>query len=177
MPLVGHQTLEDLDHANLFIVPLDEERKWYRYHHLFADLLRQRLHRSHSEQIMELNQRASEWYENHDFIAEAVEYALMAQNFEHAANLIETVAGDVWEREEHTKLMRWLNSLPEALVHSRPQLCIFHTWRLIATGHLNAAELVLEAAEVALSKISSVQDSNELITSETIIKGRIAKMS
>jgi LuxR family maltose regulon positive regulatory protein len=82
-------TLEMLEHANLFIVPLDEERRWYRYHHLFADLLRQRLRQTQPEQVSTLHQRASEWYEQNRFIDEAIEHALRAEEFERAAHLIE----------------------------------------------------------------------------------------
>jgi LuxR family maltose regulon positive regulatory protein len=78
-----------LDRANLFIVPLDEKRRWYRYHHLFADLLRQRLRQTQSEQVPMLHRRASEWYEQNGFADEAIEHALQARGFDRAANLLE----------------------------------------------------------------------------------------
>ena len=78
-----------LERANLFIVPLDEERRWYRYHHLFADLLRQRLRQTQPEQVPTLHHRASEWYEQNGFADEAIEHALRAEDFERAAYLIE----------------------------------------------------------------------------------------
>ena len=82
-------TLEMLERANLFIVPLDEERRWYRYHHLFADLLRQRLRQTQPESVPTLHTRASEWYEQNGLIDEAIEHALRAEDFERAAHLIE----------------------------------------------------------------------------------------
>ncbi|MCJ7700658.1 MAG: NACHT domain-containing protein, partial [Anaerolineales bacterium] len=104
--------LESLDTANLFIVPLDNERHWYRYHYLFADLLRQRLRQTQPEQMPILHRRASEWYEQKGFIDEAIEHALQAEEFERAANMIEERVDALWQRGEHIKLRLWLDGLP-----------------------------------------------------------------
>ena len=85
----GEATLEMLEHANLFIIPLDEERRWYRYHHLFVDLLRQRLRQTQQEQIPTLHRRASEWYEQTGLPADAIRHALTAEDFSRAASLVE----------------------------------------------------------------------------------------
>jgi len=146
----GQQTLEYLEHANLFIVSLDEERRWYRYHHLFADLLRRRLRQIQPDWIPTLHHRASEWYEQNGFADEAIEHALRAEDFERAAYLIERVAEAVWVRGEHTKLRRWLDGLPLELVFSKPQICIFRAWDLFASGQHSAAERSLQAAEQSL---------------------------
>lgn len=146
----GHSTLETLERANLFIVPLDVERRWYRYHHLFADLLRQRLHQLYPDWVPALHQDASIWFEQNGYMDEAIEHALYAEDFERAAYLIECIAEQVWTRYEHTKLQRWLDELPEELMFSKPQLCVFHTWSLFATGQQDAAERSLQAAEEAL---------------------------
>jgi LuxR family maltose regulon positive regulatory protein len=146
----GFRTLEYLDHANLFIIPLDEERRWYRYHHLFADLLRQRLRQIQPEKMSTLQIRASEWYEQNGFVDEAIDHALHAEDFERAAHLIEEQADVIWEGGEHTKLRRWLVGLPVELVFSKPQLCIFHAWNLFSSGQQDAAERSLQAAEQAL---------------------------
>ena len=124
----GQQILETLERANLFIVPLDNERHWYRYHHLFADLLRQHLRQIQLDQIQELHYRASEWYKQNGFTEEAIEHSLRAKDFNRAANLIEELADDVWQRGEHTKLRRWLDGLPIESVFSNPYLCILHAW-------------------------------------------------
>jgi LuxR family maltose regulon positive regulatory protein len=146
----GQATLEMLDHANLFMVPLDEERRWYRYHHLFADLLRQRLNQTQPEQLPILHRRASEWYEQNGFADEAIEHALRAEDFERAAYLIEEQADAVWGRGEHTKLRRWLAGLPVELIFSKPHLCVLHAWELFTSGQQDAAEGSLQAAEKAL---------------------------
>ncbi|MFC1976235.1 LuxR C-terminal-related transcriptional regulator [Chloroflexota bacterium] len=146
----GQATLEILEHANLFIIPLDDERRWYRYHHLFADLLRQRLRQTQPMQVSTLHHRASEWNEQNGFADQAIEHALHAEDFEQAAHLIEEQADAIWERGEHTKLRRWLEGLPAKLVFSKPQLCIFHAWYLFASGQQDAVERSLQAAEQAL---------------------------
>ena len=88
--------LEALERANLFIVPLDEERRWYRYHHLFADLLRQRLRQTRPEWVPALHLRASTWYEQNGLLDESIEHALRAEEFERAAYLIESEAEALW---------------------------------------------------------------------------------
>jgi LuxR family maltose regulon positive regulatory protein len=146
----GQAVLETLEHANLFIVPLDNERCWYRYHHLFADLLRQRLHQTQSDQLPSLHRRASDWFDQNGFIDEAIEHSLQAEDFERAAHLIEGQADALWERGKHVKLWRWLDGLPVDLVFTKPQLCIFQAWDLFTNGQQDAAEQRIHAAEQAL---------------------------
>ena len=116
----GQATLERLEHENLFIVPLDEERRWYRYHHLFVDLLRKRLHQTQPEQLPTLHLRAFEWYEEKGFVDDAIEHALRAEDFERAAQQIEKIAEAVWASGVDTKLRRWLDRLPVEMVFSKP---------------------------------------------------------
>jgi LuxR family maltose regulon positive regulatory protein len=146
----GQATLEMLEHANLFIVPLDEERRWYRYHHLFADLLRQRLHQVQPDWVPTLHHLASDWHQHNGFIDGAIEHALRAEDFERAAHLIEEHVEAIWQRGEHTKLRRWLAGLPVALMFSNPHLCILRAWDLFTSGQYDAAEASLQAAEKAL---------------------------
>jgi LuxR family maltose regulon positive regulatory protein len=146
----GQEILEHLERSNLFVVPLDEERRWYRYHHLFADLLWQRLHQTQPEQLPGLHGRASVWYEQNGFDDEAIEHALSAADLERAADLVEGRAETLWGRGEQIRLLGWLEALPAEQVDSRPQLCIFHAWGLFASGQQSAAEQSLQAAEQAL---------------------------
>lgn len=171
----GHETLGRLEHANLFIVPLDEERRWYRYHHLFADLLRQRLRQMRSDLLPTLHHRASEWYEENGFIDEAIEFALRAQEFERAAHLIENVAETAWVRGEDTKLRRWLDGLPIEILFSQPQLCIYHAWSLLATGQQGAAVRSLQAAEQAFDSSIAPIGRDRLPGSDRMrLRGRVA---
>ncbi|MGK7876084.1 MAG: LuxR C-terminal-related transcriptional regulator [Xenococcaceae cyanobacterium] len=118
-------TLEKFEAANLFIIPLDDERCWYRYHYLFADLLRHSLQQTQPDRVSGLHLCASEWYEQNGLVTEAINHALAAQDFERAASLIEKIAEAVWDSGELATFGRWLEALPKELVRSRPQLCPF----------------------------------------------------
>ncbi len=177
----GQSTLEYLEHANLFIVSQDNERQWYRYHHLFADLLRQRLPQTQPDWVPMLLLRASVWYEENSFIEEAIEYALRAEEFERAAHLIEENVDLLWQRGEHTKLRRWMAGLPEVLILSKPHLCILHAWDMFTSGHQEEAERCLQAAEKALddrsdlpTEVSLVEQDQLDVSNKMIIKGRAA---
>jgi len=146
----GQETLEALEHANLFVVPLDEERRWYRYHHLFSDLLRRRLRQKYPEWTPVLHARAGEWYRRNGFVDKAVEHTLIAGEVDRAAGMIEENADTLWMQGEHVKLHRWLAQLPHDLILSRPQLAVFHAWDKFAAGQQDAAERTLRAVEQAL---------------------------
>ena len=146
----GQATLERLDRANLFLVPLDDDRQWYRFHHLFADLLQQRLLQTYPEQIPSLHRRASEWYEQNEFADEAIEHALWAGDLARAASLMEVQADAAWRRGEHAKLRHWLRALPLEEIRAKPRLCVYHTWYLFAGGRQDEAEEALQACEAAM---------------------------
>jgi len=140
--------LEHLERANLFVVPLDDERQWYRYHHLFAQVLRQRLTKSTpADVIASLHRRAGVWHARQGLIAEAVQHGLMAADGAWVADLLEQhglriiVGGQI-----HT-VLRWLGALPDALVRARPMLCTVHALALLFTNELGAAEARLQDAE------------------------------
>ncbi|MFC2029201.1 LuxR C-terminal-related transcriptional regulator [Chloroflexota bacterium] len=145
----GQETLERLDQANLFVVPLDSQRRWYRYHHLFADLLRHRLRAKHPDLIPELYQRASAWYETEDEIEAAIRYALRAKDDERAARLLDAVATTLVATSEFRALLRWIDALPEMMCHRFPRICLAHAWVLQFTYRLEAVEPVLALAEAA----------------------------
>ena len=177
----GQEILEMLEQTNLFIVPLDSERRWYRYHHLFGELLRERLLQSQPEQLPILYHRASEWYEQNGFIDEAIEYALRSKDFGRSTDLIEAQADVIWERGEDTKLLRWLDGLPSEVLFSKPHLCIFHAWSLFATGQQDIAARCLQAADLALDPSNedvsekAVTDQGQLSSSDRMkLRGRVA---
>ncbi|TRO54637.1 NACHT domain-containing protein, partial [Candidatus Bathyarchaeota archaeon] len=143
----GQETLEMLDHANLFIVPLDEERRWYRYHHLFGDLLRQRLRQTQAEQLKELHDKASEWFKQNRLFDQAIEHALKGKDFDQAANLIQGQIDVLWQRGEHVKLRRWVQVLPEKLLLTEPQLGIIRAYYLHLIGEYTSAEQLLQRIE------------------------------
>jgi len=146
----SREVLLALEQANLFIVPLDESRQWYRYHRLFADLLRQQLRTVGMQGLAPLlHKRASQWYEAAGFPADAVQHALAGSNWELAATLIHDVSETMLKRGEVTTLFGWLQALPDEVVHTRPGLCLDYSWTLILTGQLDAAESYLGQAEAA----------------------------
>jgi LuxR family maltose regulon positive regulatory protein len=169
--LSGQAMLEYLEDANLFVVPLDDERRWYRYHHLFADLLRSQLRRSQPDLIPTLHRRASAWYEQDGLIGAAVQHALAAGDVERAARLIEGNALAMMDHGELTTVVGWLDALPEAVVRSRPWLCISHAWALTYTGQLDGVEPRLQDAERALAGTGVAGE-----TSARRIAGHVAAM-
>ncbi len=152
--LPGQEILEYLERANLFVVPLDNERRWYRYHRLFADLLRQRLHQTVPDLVPTLHRRASAWYERNGLMAAAIEHARSAGDLERALGLIDEHAETLWGRGEKATLSRWLEALPDELVCSWPRLCVYHAFVLFMASQLDEAELRLQAAERVLGSAS-----------------------
>ncbi len=139
--------LEGLDRTNLFVVALDDERGWYRYHHLFAEVLHRHLLQAEPTLPPVLHRRASAWYEQYDLPAEAVQHALAIPDVELAARLIEPIALAVAKQGQISTVLGWLNALPEALIRTRPFLCVYHASLLTFTNQLGAAEARLQDAE------------------------------
>jgi LuxR family maltose regulon positive regulatory protein len=146
----SQKTLTQLEQANLFLVPLDDERRWYRYHHLFADLLRIRLEHTQPEQTPTLHRRASEWFEHNGLIAEAVSHALEANDFERVVRLLAGNALAMIYYGELRTLVSWLEVLPDEVVRSQPWLNIAHAWTLAYAGKFDAIEPLLKEVEIAL---------------------------
>jgi len=142
--------LTQLEQSNVFLVPLDDERRWYRYHHLFADLLRQRLSAAHPDRLPVLHRRASEWYEGQHLTVEAVHHAMAAGDVQRAANLVERYAREMIFISEHATLLHWLEALPVQVVRTRPWLCIYLAWSRLWIGPTDQVQVWLQAAEKAL---------------------------
>jgi LuxR family maltose regulon positive regulatory protein len=145
----GQEILKALDHANLFLIPLDNERRWYRYHHLFGDLLRQRLGKP--AELPELHLRASRWYEANGDLPAAFHHALAASDFARAASLAETAWQGMERSFQPTAWLGWVKKLPPAEIYSRPWLCLQMGWAYSDVGELEASETSLQAAEHALA--------------------------
>src|SRR5437868_10112039 len=156
----GRETLEDLERANLFIIPLGNERRWYRYHHLFADLLRQRLQQSFASSLAdaesnvnELHIRASQWYEDNGLEFEAFHHAAAANDIERAERLIEGKGMPLQFRGAMISVLNWLESLPTTILDARPSLWVTYASALTMTGQPNSlVEEKLQAAEAALQE-------------------------
>ena len=153
--------LELLEDTNLFIVPLDDERRWYRYHRLFGDTLRARLEREfETHEIQTLHRRASDWYEQHHFVLQGVKHALDAQDHERAAQLIERHAEEMFQRSELNTLLEWIQALPGELVEERPLLSMIYGWALLATGRADEAEQCMRYVERAVGATADVLASD-----------------
>jgi len=153
----SQEKLEHLEKANLFVLPLDDERKWYRYHYLFVDLLRNQLLQSQQGRLTELHLRASRWFEQEGLIDESIGHAFEARDFERAANLIESVALITVTRSNCSTLLGWLEKLPHDLVINRPWLCFCGALANQLTGHPDAVEPLLQCAESAMSRAEEAQ--------------------
>ena len=144
----GQETLEYLEHANLFIVPLDNERRWYRYHHLFGDLLRQRLGKP--KEFAEFHLRASQWHEENGDLGAAFHHAIAAGDFVRAARLAEAAWQRMNETFQSAAWLGWVKKLPDKLIRTRPVLCTQIAQAFTDTGELEASELRLQDAERCL---------------------------
>jgi LuxR family maltose regulon positive regulatory protein len=163
----GQEMLEGLERANLFTIPLDEERRWYRYHHLFSEFLRDRLHRTQPDQAPQLHRKASAWYEHNALVHEAVSHALAGAQFEDAARLMEENFRDMLAHGEASLLLNWMEALPEELLRSRPRLCIPCSWALLITGQLEAAEMRVQDLErMVHTNVNISPDEREIPVSD-----------
>ncbi|HEY3231123.1 MAG TPA: LuxR C-terminal-related transcriptional regulator [Roseiflexaceae bacterium] len=168
--------LEALERANLFLIPLDDERRWYRYHHLFAEVLRSRLQRTQPLLVPELHRRASAWYAQHAMVADAVQHALAASDVEGAVRLIEQHALTVAGRGQTQTVLGWLNALPDTLVRARPALCIAHAVMLMLfTQQSQAAEARLQDAERLLQADTPAEQARMIGGWAALIRGNLAR--
>jgi LuxR family maltose regulon positive regulatory protein len=149
--------LEALERGNLFVVPLDDERGWYRYHHLFAEVLHSHLQQREPLSPPVLHRRASAWYEQHQMPAEAVQHALSIPDVERAARLIESIALLALSQGQFTSLLGWMKALPEVLVQKRPFLCVYHAGLLALINKLEESKARLQQAERCVQQLPTEQ--------------------
>src|SRR5438105_8698371 len=143
----GKTMLEALERANLFVVALDDRRRWYRYHHLFGDVLRARLLDEQPERVPQLHRRASAWYDRNGEPAEAIRHALAADDFSKAADLIELAAPALRRSRHEAALLGWLAALPDGLLRCRPVLSNVYAGELLSSGELEGVDARLRDAE------------------------------
>lgn len=168
----GQTALEQLEQANLFIVPLDSERRWYRYHHLFGDLLRQRLHQTTDAAALHL--RASQWYENNDLDLEAFQHAAAAHDIDHATRLVLGDEMPLFFRGGAAPVLHWLESLPEPERDVRPALRVMHASALLFNSSVIGVEENLRAAERALEHAVPDDRVRNLIGHIALIRATVA---
>ncbi|GIG21126.1 helix-turn-helix transcriptional regulator [Cellulomonas chitinilytica] len=162
----GRDMLTTLERANLFLVALDDQREWFRYHHLFADVLRARLLAEQPDLVPLLHQRASRWYEAHDLADEAVRHALAARDVVRAAFLMELAVPAIRRDRREATLLSWLEELPDDVVRRSPVLGVFYGYMLMVSGDLDGFELRLDDAERTLAAAPAGSDPRWAQTEE-----------
>jgi len=163
----GQEILEHLERANLFVIPLDHERRWYRYHHLFAELLRARLARAYPDQIADLHRRASDWYAGNKFFYEAISHAITAKDWNRAADIMERLDELRMSGETNTQL-GWFEAFPPQVLHDRPRLGLAFAWALFMSNQSDRAERQLDQL------VSLVQDVPSLLGEMYVIRMMLA---
>ena len=153
--------LETLERDNMFVIPLDSGRNWYRYHHLFAELLKQRLHLRGKAAINELHNKAIEWFKNNSMPKLAIEHAIETGNFEKSIQLLGEIVEPLWEKGQHAAIMKYGNLLPDELIIKNADFCLYYSWILIIAGQIQKAEPFLVNAEIITNKIINDKNSSE----------------
>jgi LuxR family transcriptional regulator, maltose regulon positive regulatory protein len=161
--------LEALERGNLFVVPLDDKRQWYRYHHLFADVLHAHLMAEQPAGVAALHRRASEWYEQNGLPAEAIRHALAAEDFERAAGLVELAWPAMDGHFQSATWLGWVKALPDELVRARPVLSVGYAWALLNGGELEAGEARLRDAEWWLDTVADTSERPEAPSTEMVV--------
>ena len=172
----SQRLLERVERSNLFLVALDEERQWYRYHHLFAEVLRSRLQQQQPLVVPDLHRRASSWYEQHKLFDEAVTHALAIPDVEHAARLIEQYAQFTNFPSQFQALLGWLNKLPDALVRSQPSLCLMHAITLMLTHQLEKSSARLQDAERGLQENIPAEQRRTILGQVAAFRSQLARL-
>ncbi len=151
----ARRLLETLEHKNLFLVPLDDQRQWFRYHHLFAEVLQARARAEQPAQVARWHRRAAAWHAQYGAPTDAIRHALAAGDFPEAARLLELVRPDTDGIYPVARWLGWTRALPEALIQERPVLCAGYGWALLESGDLAAGAARLQQAEQWLASPSS----------------------
>jgi LuxR family maltose regulon positive regulatory protein len=162
--------IEQLEKNNMFVVPLDSERKWYRYHHLFEQLLLNRLSSS-TNKLNELHGKASNWYEKNEMIEDAIQHSLLIKDYKRSLDLLNKISSLLWANGKHSSLVSYGDLLPDEEIYSNPEFSLYYSWVLIHSGQAPEAVPYLSTAEVEIDK----ELNNSIDTGEALkLKGRIA---
>ena len=153
--------LEILERNNMFVIPLDTERTWYRYHHLFADLLKQKLHQRGKSAITELHNNAIEWFKENSMPLLAIEHAIVAKNFEKSILILGVVVETMWENGQHAAIMKYGDLLPDEIIKKNADFCLYYAWILIIAGQIQKAEPFLVSAEIITMQIINDKNSSK----------------
>ena len=165
----GKTKLAALERENLFLVPLDDRRRWYRYHQLFADVLHARLRDEQPDDVPDLHRRASEWYEQNGEPSEAIRHALAAGDFERAADLVELAIPAMRRNRQEAAVLGWLELLPDEVVRVRPVLSVGFAGALLAGGEYEGVEARLRDAEGWLDGATDTRQGSHAPAAEMVV--------
>ena len=165
----GKSMLEALDRSNMFLVPLDVRRRWYRYHHLFADVLRARLLDEQHHLVPDLHRRASVWHEQHGEQSVAIGHALAGKDFQRAADLVEVAIPAMRQSRQDATLRGWVEALPDDLIRDRPVLSVGYAGVLLLSGELEGVESRLHDAERWLHPIAGTSEGRETPSTAAVV--------
>lgn len=165
----GIARLHSLERGNFFVVPLDDRRQWYRYHHLFAEVLHAHLRSEHPDQVAALHRRASIWFEQYGSADDAIRHTLAANDFGRAADLIERAIPALRRSRQETAMLKWLKALPDELVCCRPVLSVWYAGALLAGGRLDAVENRLRDAEQWLKTTADMRERGQALPAEMVV--------
>jgi LuxR family maltose regulon positive regulatory protein len=168
----GEHVLNQLGHANLFIVPLDSERRWYRYHHLFSDLLRQRL--GQKESAAPLHRRASQWYEAHGMEVEAFHQSTLANDIAGAMRLLEGNGMPLYFRGVTAPVVHWLSNLTPAALNTHPLLWVVYSWSLLFAGQPGLLDEKLSSAEAAMKSVPQDASTSDIYGQIAVLRAWLA---
>ncbi|MBK6281699.1 MAG: hypothetical protein IPF54_02645 [Draconibacterium sp.] len=161
----------------MFIIPLDDERNWYRYHHLFAYLLKQRLQWGDKEVIIEIHNKACNWFEQHKMIDFAIRHAIVMQNHERSIQLIGSVVEEMWEKGQHVAILNYGRVLPEELIKKNVTFCLYYAWVLIISGQVQKAATFLNDAEIIFKSNFDIKNLNKSNHDKKNLWGKITVAS
>ena len=165
----GQAMLEALDRENLFLIALDDRRLWYRYHHLFADVLRARLLNEQPDVVPGLHQRASSWYEQNGERSEAIHHAMAGEDVARAADLVELAIPEMSQGRREATLRRWIEALPDEVITVRPVLSVGYAAMLLIHGEFEGVEVRLRDAERWLGTTAESQESSAPSTAMVVV--------
>ena len=167
--------LETLERNNMFLIPLDSERNWYRYHHLFADLLKQRLLLNSDSQPEKLHNKACDWFEQNGMYESALKNALKIKNYEKAIQILGGIVEGMWENGLHSSILKYCDLIPDQLVKKNPTLCLYFSWILITTDQVQKAEPFLTSAEnLTREIINDPQSPADVVHSNNILFSKLS---
>lgn len=158
----AQEILEYLERSNLFLEPLDQERCWYRYHHLFAELLLNRLQQQSPDLLETLHRRAADWYETKGMLPQVIRHSLRGHDYERAARYVQQIAADLWEHGDYFLAFSWFELLPKEFIDHHPWLCMYRAWSLGVDGKSEQAETLLSSVEQANQANPDAADQRNL---------------